>query len=45
MGSFIDGALIILLSKIIANLFPTLSEVVRPNFCAPTLSKLKDTVG
>ena len=43
--SLITGALIILPSKTIANLFPTLSVVALPNFCAPSLSNVKETVG
>ena len=45
IGSFIEGALIIFPSKIIANLLPTLSVVILPNFCEPSLSRVKDTAG
>ena len=44
IGSLICGALIILLSKIIANLCPTYFVVALPNFLAPTLSSVKLTV-
>ena len=45
IGSLIEGALTIFPSNIIANLLPTLSVVVLPNFWAPSLSRLKETVG
>ena len=44
IGSLITGALIILLSKIIANLFPTLFVVTLANFLVPDLSKVRFTV-
>ena len=43
IASWITGALIILSSKIIANLFPTPEIVALPNLFAPTLSKLNVT--
>ena len=43
MGSLITGALIILLSKIIASLFPTPSMVALANFFVPSLSNEKVT--
>ena len=39
------GALMTFPSNTIANLFPTLSVVALPNFCAPNLSKVNETVG
>ena len=45
IDSRIFGALITELSRTIASLRPTLSVVILPNFCAPTLSKLKRTKG
>ena len=43
IGSLICGALIILLSKIIAKRLPTFLVVALPNFLEPTLSKVKLT--
>ena len=43
IGSFIEGALMIFPSSIIANLFPTPDDVARANFLAPTQSKLNVT--
>ena len=45
IASLIEGALTISPSKTIANLFPTLSVVALPNFCAPNLSSVNETVG
>ena len=45
IDSLMEGALTISPSKTIANLLPTLSVVALPNFCAPYLSRVKDTTG
>ena len=44
IDSLITGALITLSSKTMANLLPTFFVVTLPNFCAPNLSKVKDTI-
>ena len=45
IDSLITGALITFSSKTMANLLPTFFVVTLPNFCAPNLSKVKDTIG